>query len=413
MIPILIYHSINEPRYEHVWGVLSLPVHVFETQMAHLRASGMTPITLAAAYRGMTDPGSLPRRPVVVTLDDGYLDNWLFAMPILERYEIPATIFPPTSFVDPTPGLRSRDGVGPGDSASYGFCSFDELRAMEATGLISVESHSDSHAEITSGAEILDFHHPEGDAYWVYWELYPERKPFWLNDEYRRQIPLGTPIYAHTYAMVGRRWTPPEAQVESCRALVRAEGGERFFRKRDWRTALRAVIEESTPDDIDDPARFESEEEYRARVLHDLRSSRDRLELELGHPVRFLCWPCGLYDEATRELAAEVGYQSTLTCEPISNRPGEGGSLLHRLYFGQDERYLRIRADALLNLRFCGELDRAHGRWSGKLKTVVANRSMDLWDFLGERTGLNRNPRVVSASGSPSSLSSRASPNSV
>ncbi len=376
MVPILIYHSINEPRAGHVWGVLSLPPKVFEAQMAHVRRSGMNPITLEAAQRGLIEPGTLPSRPVVITLDDGYLDNWLFALPILERYEIPATIFPPNEMIDRRSGSRPREGVSPGDDASFGFVTFDELRAMEATGLVRVESHSTTHGEITSGPEILDFHHPRGDAYWIHWQLYPERKPHWLSADFSAEIPLGTPVYRHTYAMVERRWTPPEEEGEACRALVEEAGGAVFFDRDDWRELLHVAARDAAPDDRDDPSRRESPEAYRARVLADMTEGRDELERELGHPVRFLCWPCGLFNDTTRALAAEAGYTATLTCEQHSNRLRQDPTLLHRLYFGQDERYLRIRTDALLNLRFRGTLKSAHGSPLGKVMTVVANRLM-------------------------------------
>lgn len=399
MVPILIYHSINEPRYEHVWGVLSLPVPVFEAQMAHIRRAGMTPITLDDVVRGIADPSTLPERPVAVTFDDGYLDNWLFATPILERYEIQATLFPPTSFVDRSGGVRPRAGVHPGDPASYAFMTYDELRAMESTGLVRVESHSATHAEIVSGPEILDFHHPGADPYWLYWQIYPERMPGWLTTDHRREIPLGTPVHRHGYAMVERRWTHPQEQVEACRAHVRAGGGERFFDRPGWREELHRVAREAAPPDWDDPARLESPRDYRDRVLRDLTESREELEREMGHPVRFLCWPCGLFDDTVRAWAHEAGYVATLDCECLPNAPGQDPSLLHRIYFGQDERYLRIRADRLLNLRFRGELDRAHGRPLGKLRTVAANRTMDAVDRVGAALGTNRSPTVITETG--------------
>jgi len=385
MIPILIYHSINEPRPGHVWARLSLPPAVFEAQMAHIRHAGLNPIGLREAHAGLSEPGALPPRPVVVSFDDGYLDNHLFALPILERYEIPATLFAAPEFVDRRAGVRSGEGVAPGSEASYGYLCYDELRAMEATGLVRVESHSTTHGEIAIGPEILDFHHPEGDAYWIHWQLQPERKPDWLTCDYRRQIPLGTPVYRHTYAMVGRCWSPPEQEIEACRQAVRESGGGAFFERSDWRRRLREIALAAAPAERDDPSRRESEADYRARVLADLGDCRAELARELGHEVRYLCWPCGLYDDTTRALAAEAGYAATLTCEQYSNHPGQDPALLHRLYFGQDERYLRIRTDALLNLRFRGTLRSAHGLRSGKLMTVAANRAMALVDACERR----------------------------
>ena len=51
-----------------------------------------TPISLTALVQGLQD-GRLPQHPVALTMDDGYADNLYEAQPLLERYEIPATIF--------------------------------------------------------------------------------------------------------------------------------------------------------------------------------------------------------------------------------------------------------------------------------------------------------------------------------
>jgi peptidoglycan/xylan/chitin deacetylase (PgdA/CDA1 family) len=399
MIPILIYHSINEPRRNHVWGVLSLPPAVFSWQMKHIRRSGMTPITLRQAFDGMREPASLPARPVVITFDDGYVDNWLFALPILEEHRIPVTVFPPNAFIDRSCGLRERRGVSPGDPASYGFMSFDELRAMEATGLVQVESHSMTHGEITVGPRILDFHHPDGDAYWLFWQSAPTRKPEWLTLDYRSEIPLGTPIYQHTYAMVGRAWDAPEEETSACVEHVARSGGVAFFARPDWRDELRAVALAAAPADRESESRREAESAYQQRVLDEMRGSRSELEGEMGHEVRFLCWPCGLYEDTTRALADEAGFWATLTCDQYSNYPGEDPTLLHRLYFGQDERYLRSPTDRLLKLRFSGTLRSAHGSRLGKVMTVAANRSMELIDGVRRRLGRTHPYRQITESG--------------
>jgi peptidoglycan/xylan/chitin deacetylase (PgdA/CDA1 family) len=73
------------------------PAH-FEEHMSVLRASyrPMPLVDLVAALR----QGSLPRRAVAVTFDDGYFDNFSLARPILERAQVPATVFVCTGAVE-------------------------------------------------------------------------------------------------------------------------------------------------------------------------------------------------------------------------------------------------------------------------------------------------------------------------
>lgn len=68
----------------------------FSWQMSLLRRY-FTPLSITEAL-DRADAGTLPSKAVCVTLDDGYLNNLEFALPILERYQIPATVFVATAF---------------------------------------------------------------------------------------------------------------------------------------------------------------------------------------------------------------------------------------------------------------------------------------------------------------------------
>lgn len=92
---ILMYHRVAALDADP-WYLRVRPAH-FEAQMQLLRKR-VHPIglrTLSAAVQG----GTLPDRAVVVTFDDGYANNLYLAKPILERYEIPATVFVTTGYV--------------------------------------------------------------------------------------------------------------------------------------------------------------------------------------------------------------------------------------------------------------------------------------------------------------------------
>jgi peptidoglycan/xylan/chitin deacetylase (PgdA/CDA1 family) len=86
---ILLYHRIAEAMIDP-FGVCVSPFQ-FEAQMAALSRFA-TPLTLAEMVTGAKQ-GHLPDRAVAVTFDDGYVDNLTTALPILERYQIPATVF--------------------------------------------------------------------------------------------------------------------------------------------------------------------------------------------------------------------------------------------------------------------------------------------------------------------------------
>jgi len=86
---VLNYHRVAEVSNDPYHIVVS-PAH-FEEHMGVLRAS-YRPMRLADLVAALRR-GSLPRRAVAVTFDDGYFDNLSLARPILERAEVPATLF--------------------------------------------------------------------------------------------------------------------------------------------------------------------------------------------------------------------------------------------------------------------------------------------------------------------------------
>lgn len=95
---ILCYHRVLPQALITEYGPntgLIMPEAQFEQQMRHL-ASCCTPMPLDQL---LDTPAHTGKRPVVVTFDDGTADNLTYALPILEKYQIPATVYVTTGFV--------------------------------------------------------------------------------------------------------------------------------------------------------------------------------------------------------------------------------------------------------------------------------------------------------------------------
>ncbi|WP_244208992.1 polysaccharide deacetylase family protein [Paenibacillus ferrarius] len=101
-IPVLNYHSIGvESGNTYV-----LPPDEFARQMAYLAAQHYTPLTLGDFVRIIEKKQPSPPKPVLLTFDDGYANNAEVALPILQRYGFPATLFLSTGAVG-QPGYLS------------------------------------------------------------------------------------------------------------------------------------------------------------------------------------------------------------------------------------------------------------------------------------------------------------------
>ncbi|HBQ50403.1 hypothetical protein A3B42_02780 [Candidatus Daviesbacteria bacterium RIFCSPLOWO2_01_FULL_38_10] len=134
-IPILLYHYIggNPNPDDSARDNLSVSPEKFDEQMGYLSQNGYDPITLDTMVAGLRGIASLPSKPVVITFDDGYVDLYINAFGILRKYGFRAVAFIPTGLI----------------GTKY-YASWEQLSEMQASGLLSFESHSVSHANLPS-----------------------------------------------------------------------------------------------------------------------------------------------------------------------------------------------------------------------------------------------------------------------
>lgn len=85
---ILAYHRINSSHKDP----LALPVEDFRAQMSYFRESGYSALTLEE-FSTLVTQGDIPQKTLVITFDDGYRDNYLFAFPILKDHGFRGTFF--------------------------------------------------------------------------------------------------------------------------------------------------------------------------------------------------------------------------------------------------------------------------------------------------------------------------------
>lgn len=125
-IPIFMYHSINdEPIGKE--EELSVSVDDFESQLRYLRERGYESVFVKDMPKY-----DYEQRLVAVTFDDGYEDVYTNAFPLLKKYEIKATLFMPTSLI-----------------GEKGYLDEDQLRELQNSGYVDVESHTVSHEDLS------------------------------------------------------------------------------------------------------------------------------------------------------------------------------------------------------------------------------------------------------------------------
>ncbi|MFC1959485.1 polysaccharide deacetylase family protein [Chloroflexota bacterium] len=105
-LTVLNYHRIadvNSPDFDYYPANVSATPAMFDRQMAYV-AAHFNVIDLPQLQRFITQGEPLPAHPLLITFDDGYLDNYIHAVPVLRHYGLPAVIFLLTGAIDnPTP----------------------------------------------------------------------------------------------------------------------------------------------------------------------------------------------------------------------------------------------------------------------------------------------------------------------
>ncbi|WP_077369660.1 polysaccharide deacetylase family protein [Anaerosalibacter sp. Marseille-P3206] len=131
VIPVLMYHHIVEDENEA--NKITLTSKRFEEDMEYLKTKGYTTISFKELIDYSEGNNNLPDKPVIITFDDGYEDNYINAYPILNKNNMKATIFV----------IGSRIGITNfNNDPRYSYMSWGQAKEMYQSGLIEIQPHS-------------------------------------------------------------------------------------------------------------------------------------------------------------------------------------------------------------------------------------------------------------------------------
>ena len=127
-LPILMYHHVTENPEEAV-GDMTVTADRLREDLQTLLDRGYTTVLPRDLLAAETEQSALPDKPVLLTFDDGYTSSYTLLFPILREYGCKAVISPIVGMPD---GLDWEDG----------YCTWDMLREMAASGLVEIGSHT-------------------------------------------------------------------------------------------------------------------------------------------------------------------------------------------------------------------------------------------------------------------------------
>jgi peptidoglycan/xylan/chitin deacetylase (PgdA/CDA1 family) len=129
------YHYISIPPEDADKYRLDLSVspEAFREQMSYLHQQGYNTIDLYDLSRAIANQQELPHKPIIITLDDGYRDNYENAFPVLREFGMTATFFVVTDFID---------------QGHPGYMTWAMIDEMASSGM-RIEPHSKSHPDLS------------------------------------------------------------------------------------------------------------------------------------------------------------------------------------------------------------------------------------------------------------------------
>jgi len=221
----------------------------------------------------------------------------------------------------------------------WGFLSWEEMQIMEESGLVDIQSHTLTHTKYFVTDNLLGFHHPGSGNIYPIWNLFPEGKPYYIeNEKFNEMLPFGYPLFDQESAIIAHKVVINDQLVNEMIGAVKKTD---FYDQKNydtvWKTLTHIYREYKKNNRV--ISHKETEQEYQLRIDKELRLSKELIEENLSKIVHFCCWPHGDFNEYAQKRAIEFGYLMTSkgeTNDPTTN----------------PEQFERIGLDQIKNNRF-------------------------------------------------------------
>jgi len=131
-VPILMYHSVYDAKRSSDYIVSP---ELFRQDMEYIKDKGYSTIFISELVAYVKEDKPLPEKPIVVTLDDGYLNNLVNVLPILEELDMKAVVSVIGANTEEFSEVEDKD-------LSYSHLSWDEIKKLVDSGYVEIGNHT-------------------------------------------------------------------------------------------------------------------------------------------------------------------------------------------------------------------------------------------------------------------------------
>ncbi len=279
-----------------------IDISTFEWQLSFLKKR--FDIVGAEVLKKIKNGEKLKKSSVLITFDDGYADNYVYAYPLLKKYGAKALLFIPTSKITHSKkrktlfdcrnkGLNISDLYTPDkkeraleDSLKGNlgeFLHWEEIEEMVSSGVFDVGSHGHIHSKIFSSDRVVGIYGKDR----VHWSF-----AYANNNDLRR----GVPIFEMRSSLFERKFAPFEEFKQYCIDMYEKEK------------------ENISIDKLNEyQSKGEYESDFKKRITSELKISKELIKKNLGIDTEFLSWPWGEYSDTGVEAAKSLGFKFCFT----------------------------------------------------------------------------------------------------
>ena len=138
-VPIIMYHGLIKDQNLQTQYFIS--PDRFEEDLKYIKDNGYTPVFMSDLIDFVCENRPLPEKPIVLSFDDGYYNNYCYAYPLLKKYNMKAVISIIGLYTD-------KFSKADENTAAYSHITWKQLNEMTDSGLVEIQSHTYNMHEI-------------------------------------------------------------------------------------------------------------------------------------------------------------------------------------------------------------------------------------------------------------------------
>ncbi|MDD5085645.1 MAG: polysaccharide deacetylase family protein [Candidatus Omnitrophica bacterium] len=279
----------------------------FEKLLRFLKSENYETLTAYEYYGLVLERKKIRRKLLVLTFDDGRITSWLYAYPILKRFDTKAVFFITPRLIEERPETagnlevywRGRKPLAEVESSErrFNYFSWKEAGIMNESGIIDFQSHGLNHKVVFSGDKIVDFQRPAGFGKLLHGHFGEAGTVF------------GAPIYEYSWECAADRvYIPVKVVGDACVRYARENGGAEFFKRPDWKGRLYRVAK-NVKGLSGRKGSFVGNDAGKKKLGDELGAARLEIEQRLGGKCLYFAPPVHSCTDFVIDGAIRAGYK--------------------------------------------------------------------------------------------------------